>query len=115
LISHGILTQETSLLIGVITFVFAFLTSRILADLLVDTEVTRKFKTLRNVVGLFWLTIPIVTLLMCFGRGQPLLHLAVFTAISCLPALGAFALFPLFARRSKSGVRALSHAQNDAR
>ena len=95
LISQGALTHATSFLSGVTLFAVAFISiSKILADLLSNTTAVRKVKTLRNALTLFWLTIPITTLFMCIGTGQPLHDLAVFTVISCLPSLVAFITFP---------------------
>jgi hypothetical protein len=103
LISQGALTQTTSLLMGVMIFAIAFFSiSKILADLLINTAAIRKAKSLHSALGLFWLTIPIATLLMCIGTRQPLYDLAVFTVISCLPSLIAFVTFPMLTKELNS-------------
>ncbi len=95
LISQGALTHTASVLIGVALFAIAFFSiSRIFADLLINAEVIREAKSLRYALGLFWLTIPMATLLMCLGTGQPSHLLAAFTVMSCLPSVAAFVIFP---------------------
>ena len=91
LIAKDVLTQEISLVIGLLIFIAAFFSiSKILMDLLLSLDLIRGVKELRVSISLFWLVIPIVTAVYCLGTSQPLFHLQVFTTISFAPVLVAF-------------------------
>jgi hypothetical protein len=104
LISEGVLTQGTSLLIGIGIFLLSFFsTTPILANLLSSVDLVRDVKGLRIALSLFWLIVPTVTAINCLGRGQPLVYLLTFTTMSFLPVLAVHIILPLLLKNLKTG------------
>jgi hypothetical protein len=96
LIADGVLTQTTSLLIGVAIFFIAFLSlSKILMIQLTATQIAKNIKQLRLSLALFWTIIPVATAITCLGMRLPLFYLQVFTMLSLLP-LPAASIAPSF-------------------
>ena len=100
LIARGVLTRETTLLIGLTIFTAGFFSiSRILTALLLSLDIIR-VKELRVSISLFWLVIPIITAIYCLGTRQPLLYLLIFTCLAFTPALAAFIMQPILVSRA---------------
>jgi len=94
LIADGVLTQQLSLLTGLIVFFAAFLSlSKILITQLTAKNIVKSIRQLRLSLAIFWLTIPIVTAITCLGMQLPLSYLQIFTILSLLP-LPAAAFIP---------------------
>ena len=90
LIADGVLTPETSLLLGLLIFVAGFFAlSKILMDQLIDTHLIRNTRELRIALALFWFLIPVITAVYCLGRRLPLGYLQLFTSLSVIPVLVA--------------------------
>jgi len=86
LIADGVLTQQLSLLIGLIVFFAAFLSlSKILITQLTIKSIVKNIKELRLSLALFWATIPIVTTITCLGMRLPIPYLQIFTILSLVP------------------------------
>jgi hypothetical protein len=86
LIADGVLTQQLSLLIGVIVFFVAFLSlSKILITQLTTKSIVKSIKELRLSLALFWAIIPIVTTITCLAMKLPTPYLQIFTILSLLP------------------------------
>ncbi len=101
LIAKGILTQGTSLLVGLIIFFAAFFSiSKILMDLFSSVDIVEDVKELRVSLSLFWLIIPIITAAYCLGTRQPLFHLQIFTTMSFAPVLVALIIPSILLRSS---------------
>lgn len=78
LIAEGVLTQGSSLVIGLIIFLVAFFSlSKIFMDLLLSVDIIRDVRDLRISLSLFWLLIPLTTAITLIGREQPLFYLPV--------------------------------------
>ena len=78
LIAEGVLTQRSSLVIGLIIFLVAFFSlSKIFMDLLLSVDIIRDVRDLRISLSLFWLLIPLTTAITLIGREQPLFYLPV--------------------------------------
>lgn len=76
LIREGVLTQELSIVIGLMVFLAAFFSlSKILKDLLLNVGVIRNIKDLRTSLCLFWLLIPLTTAMALIGLRQALICL----------------------------------------
>ncbi len=96
LIAAGVLTQERSLLVGLILFVAAFLSlSKILITQLSITNVVESVNGLRLSLTLFWAIIPVITMVACLGMRLQILYFQVFTTLSLVPPLVAM-LVPNF-------------------
>ena len=96
LIADSVLTQQSSLLMGLIIFFAAFLSlSKILMTQLTIKSIVKSIKELRLSLALFWSTIPIVTTIACLGMKLPLPYLQIFTVLSLVP-LPAAVLAPNF-------------------
>jgi hypothetical protein len=90
LIADGVLTAETSLLLGLFISIAGFFAlSKILMDLLMEIPVIRSIRELRIALALFWLLIPVITTVYCLGRRLPLGYLQLFTTLSAIPVLVA--------------------------
>lgn len=102
LIAKGVLTQGTSLLMGLVIFIAAFFSiSKILMDLLLSVDIIRDVKELRISLSLFWLVIPTITAVYCLGARQPLFYLQIFTVMSFTPVLAAFIMPSILLRNFK--------------
>ena len=78
LIAEGVLTQGSSLVIGLTIFLVAFFSlSKIFRDLLLSVDMIRNVTDLRISLSLFWLLIPLTTAITLIGREQPLFYLPV--------------------------------------
>jgi hypothetical protein len=98
LIAAGALTQELSLLVGLILFVAVFLSlSKILITQLSMTNVVENIDGLRLSLALFWAIIPVITMITCLGMRLQILYFQIFTALSLIPPLLAI-LVPNFLR-----------------
>jgi hypothetical protein len=98
LITAGVLTQELSLLVGLILFVAAFPSlSKILVTQLTITNVVESVNGLRLSLTLFWTIIPVITMVTCLGMRLQIFYFQVFTALSLVPPLLAM-LLPNFLR-----------------
>ena len=98
LITAGALSQELSLLVGLILFVAAFLSlSKILITQLTITNVVESVNGLRLSLTLFWAIIPVITMITCLGMKLQITYFQVFTALSLVPPLLAM-LVPNFLR-----------------
>lgn len=96
LIADGALTQQLSLLIGLIIFFAAFLSlSKILITQLTIKSIVKNIQELRLSLALFWATIPMVTTITCLGMRLPIPYLQIFTILSLVP-LPAAVLAPNF-------------------
>jgi hypothetical protein len=96
LIADDVLTQQSSLLIGLIIFLIAFLSlSKNLTTILSTNGIVKDTSQTRLSLVLFWVTIPIITAITCLGMWLPLDHLQIFIILSLLP-LPAAALVPNF-------------------
>lgn len=103
LITKGALTQESSLLIGLIIFVAAFFAiSKIFRDLLFNVGIIGDLSGLRVALSLFWLLIPLVTAISCLGMKLPLFYLKIFTIISFIPVITAFIIAAILLTESSS-------------
>ena len=101
LIEKDVLTQEISLVIGLLIFAVAFFSiSKILMDLLLGLNLIRGVKELRVSISLFWLVVPIITAVYCLGTRQPLLYLQIFTSLSFAPVLASFIILPVLVKKS---------------
>lgn len=101
LIAKDVLTQELSLVIGLLIFIAAFFSiSKILTDLLLSLDLRRGVKEVRISISLFWLVVPTITALYCLGTRQPLIYLQIFTSISFAPALASFLMLPVLVKKS---------------
>jgi hypothetical protein len=78
LIREGALTQETSIVMGLIMFLAAFFSlSKIFRDILLNIGIVRRIRDLRISLSLFWLLIPLTTAMTLIGLKQPLFYLPV--------------------------------------
>lgn len=103
LIAEGVLTQEVSLLIGLVIFLAAFLSlSKIFRDLLFNVGLVRSIADLRVALSLFWLLIPLVTAISCLGMRLPLFYLQIFTTMSLIPVVVAFIIASILPAESSS-------------
>lgn len=101
LIAENVLTQGTSLAIGLLIFAVAFFSlSKILVDLLLSLDLARGAKELRFSVSLFWLVVPMITAVYCLGTRQPLLYLQIFAGLSFAPVLVSFTVLPVLVKES---------------
>jgi hypothetical protein len=83
LIEYRVLTQQSSLLIGLITFSASFLSlSKILIIQLTIKNIVKTIKELRLSLALFWATIPTFTAITCLGMELPMHYLKIFTILS---------------------------------
>lgn len=102
LIAEGVLTQASSLAIGLIIFLVAFFSlSKIFRDLLLSVGIIKDYRGLRFSLGFFWLIVPLVTATALIGLRQPLFYLPV----SFIPSLLALII---------PSIPPLSIRQNDA-
>lgn len=86
LIEDGVLTQESSLLIGLIAFFASFLSlSKILGNQLIIKGIITNRKELRLPLTLFWVTIPIVTAIACFGMKLSMPYFLICVILSLVP------------------------------
>ncbi|MDO8125234.1 MAG: hypothetical protein Q6364_12755 [Candidatus Hermodarchaeota archaeon] len=98
LIAAGVLTQELSLLVGLILFVASFLSlSKLLITQLSITNVIESVDGLRLSLALFWAIIPVITMVTCLGMRLQILYFQVFSVLSLVPPLLAM-LVPNFLR-----------------
>jgi hypothetical protein len=80
LIAGGILTQESSLIIGLIVFLAAFFSlSRIFVDILLSGGVVSHIRRLRIFISFFWLAVPLTTAMALIGLRFPS------SSLFCLP------------------------------
>lgn len=78
LIGEGVLTQETSIAMGLIIFLAAFFSlSKIFRDMLLNVGIIRKIRDLQISLSLFWFLIPLTTAMTLIGLKQPLFYLPV--------------------------------------
>jgi len=78
LIWEGVLTQETSIVMGLIIFLAAFFSlSTIFKSILLNLGIIRSIRELRISLTLFWLLIPLTTAMILIVLGQPLFYLPV--------------------------------------
>ena len=78
LIREGVLTQGTSVVIGLLIFLAAFFSlSKIFRDLLLSVSIIKGNRDLQISLSLFWLLIPLMTVMMLIGLRQPLFYLPV--------------------------------------
>ena len=93
LISEGVLTETSSLVLGFASFLLAFFSlSKILKKFLLSTEVVHEIKDLRLFSVIFWLIIPLLTLAALVGL-EFLNNYALYFPISFAPSILAY-LFP---------------------
>jgi hypothetical protein len=91
LIEFGVITQLSSLLVGLIIFFVSFLSlSKILIIQLTINNLVKNIKELRLSLALFWTTIPIITAMACLGMRLPIHYLQIFMILSLIPLLEAF-------------------------
>ena len=82
LIAARVLTQELSLLVGLILFVAAFLSlSKILITQLTIANVVESVDGLRLSLALFWAMIPVITIVTCLGMRLQIFYFQVFKEI----------------------------------
>ena len=78
LIEEGVLTQGTSIVMGLLIFLVAFFSlSKILRDMLLNVGIIRRIRDLRISLSLFWLLIPLTTAMTLTRLKQPLFYLPV--------------------------------------
>ena len=96
LIQFGVLTQLSSLLVGLIIFFVSFFSlSKIIIIQLTINHLVKNVIELRLSLALFWTTIPILTAMACLGMRLPIHYLQIFMILSFIPLLGAI-LIPNF-------------------
>lgn len=78
LIREGVLTQGTSVVMGLLIFLAAFFSlSKIFRDLLLSVSIIKGNRDLQIALSLFWLLIPLMTVMMLIGLRQSLFYLPV--------------------------------------
>ncbi len=95
LIGEGVLTQGTSIAMGLIIFLAAFFSlSKIFRDMFLKVGIIRKIRDLQISLSLFWLLIPLTTAMTLIGLKQPLFYLPV-SFIAIILALFAPSIPPI--------------------
>jgi hypothetical protein len=93
LIAHGVLSQSSSLIIGLISFAFTFFSlSRIFQNIMRDVGFVKNKNPLRIALSLLWLIIPLVTLMALAGLGFLSSYSLLLAAISFVPSILIFIL-----------------------
>jgi len=93
LIVEGVLSQTSSLVIGLITFALAFFSlSRIFKDIVSNAGFIKNKKQLRVCLSLLWLIIPLITLMAITGLGFLSSFSLLLFAISLCPSIVALLL-----------------------
>jgi hypothetical protein len=91
LIAEGILSQTSSLAIGLIAFTVAFFSlSRIFKDIVSNVELIQNTRRLSVALSLLWLTIPLLTWMAITGLGFLSSYSLLLLSISFLPSIVAF-------------------------
>jgi hypothetical protein len=99
LISAGVMTQELSLILGLLTFLVSLFTlSMILRNILSKAGINQDA---RWSIALFWLIIPLLTLFSVVGLGQPLI-VALLGFIPVLAACTGLILYNVILSRRKN-------------
>lgn len=88
LIDYGVLSQATSMALGMVVFLSSFLSlSRIFRDLLIDTGLTGSEREMRIYLATLWLIVPLVTVMAATGLGFPGSDALIFLSVSLMPSL----------------------------
>jgi hypothetical protein len=94
LINENVLTQASSIGLGLILFLFAFHSlSEIFKDLILHARIIKSSQELKFFLSMFWLTIPLTTVLALMGL--PFLNSSFVFAlpVSFIPSILAYKLF----------------------
>jgi hypothetical protein len=86
LIKDKVLTQQSSLILGLVIFFIAFFSlSKILIKQFTSINIYQNIKEIRVSLILFWLIIPITTIITCLGMRLPIIYLQILTILSLIP------------------------------